>query len=203
MHIFLKQRRMFIYTVTEKSGKGKTMKEIYLAGGCFWGLQKYFDCATGVLETQAGYANGTTENPNYVQVCCGGSGFAEVVRLRYDERKLSLRDVLNLFFYAIDPTTENRQGNDIGEQYRTGIYYMDEADAEEIRSYVRKEQEKYEDPIVTEVKPLKNYYTAEEYHHKNLDRNPRGYCHIGKEAFNYAGTYQGERAHELRKTVGG
>ncbi|WP_066644845.1 peptide-methionine (S)-S-oxide reductase MsrA [Christensenella timonensis] len=170
------------------------MKEIYLAGGCFWGLQKYFDCVMGVLETQTGYVNGRTENPSYMQVCCGDTGFAEGIRLRYDEKKLGLTDILHLFFHVVDPTTRNRQGNDVGEQYRTGIYYLDGADGEVIRAYAKREQEKYEEPIVTEITPLKNYYTAEEYHQKYLDKYPMGYCHIGKEAFNYAGTYQPEYA---------
>ncbi len=166
------------------------MKEIYLAGGCFWGLQKYFDCVAGVLETQTGYANGTINDPSYVQVCCGDTGFAEAIRLRYDETEIGLADVLHLYFHVIDPTVKNRQGNDVGEQYRTGVYYSDNADEPVIRAYVEKEQQKYKEPIVTEVMPLKNYYTAEEYHQKYLDKYPTGYCHIGKEEFNYAGTYE-------------
>ena len=166
------------------------MKEIYLAGGCFWGLQKYFDEVNGVQGTQVGYANGKTENPTYEDVCCGGSGFAEAVWVKYDEREISLRDILALFFHAIDPTARNRQGNDIGEQYRTGVYYTDGADAPVIEGYIKELQEKYKEPIATEAGPLKNYYRAEEYHQDYLKKNPGGYCHIGKEAFHYAGTYE-------------
>ena len=168
------------------------MKEIYLAGGCFWGLQKYFDCVAGVIDTQAGYANGKTEYPNYVEVCCGGTGFAETIRLRYDETKLKLESILELYFHVVDPTLKNRQGNDVGEQYRTGIYYLDEADREVIERFIAKRQKNYTKPIVTEVGPLRNYYTAENYHQKYLDKNPGGYCHITKEAFLYAGTYREE-----------
>lgn len=166
------------------------MKEIYLAGGCFWGLQKYFEEVNGIMSTQVGYANGKTECPTYEDVCCGGSGFAEAVWVRYDENKVSLEDILTLFFHTIDPTVKNRQGNDIGEQYRTGIYFVDKADSPVIEQFVKKLQKKYEEPIVTEIGPLENYYKAEEYHQNYLEKNPGGYCHIGKEAFHYAGTYE-------------
>ncbi len=166
------------------------MKEIYLAGGCFWGLQRYYQEVSGVRETQVGYVNGKTECPTYEDVCCGGSGFAEAVRVRYDEEEISTYDILALFFHVIDPTLKNGQGNDIGEQYRTGIYYIDPADAREIEAYVNKVRRNHREPVVTEVGPLENYYRAEEYHQNYLEKNPGGYCHIGKEAFHYAGTYE-------------
>lgn len=166
------------------------MREIYLAGGCFWGLQKYFEEVNGVLGTQVGYVNGRTQCPTYEDVCCRGAGFAEAVWLKYDENEISFEDIMTLFFHVIDPTVKNRQGNDAGEQYRTGIYYTDPKDAPKIKAYVGKMQKKYREPIVTEVGPLENYYRAEEYHQNYLQKNPGGYCHIGREAFHYAGTYQ-------------
>ena len=166
------------------------MKEIYLAGGCFWGLQKYFDLVKGVEETEVGYANGSGENPTYRDVCTGRTGFAETVRVNYDGSVLPLQGILELFFKAIDPTVKDRQGNDRGTQYRTGIYFVDSEDEDEIKSYIEEEQKKYSAPIVTEVLPLKNFYSAEEYHQKYLDKNPHGYCHLSREAFNTAESYQ-------------
>lgn len=166
------------------------MKEIFLAGGCFWGMQKYFDNVVGVLNTQVGYANGIIPNPSYDDVCCGNTNFAETIWLRYDESVIDLNGILELYFNVINPTVKNRQGNDVGTQYRTGIYYIDESDLPVIKAFAAREQEKYQDLIVTEIMPLRNYYAAEGYHQKYLERNPNGYCHIGKEVFQYAGTYR-------------
>ena len=165
------------------------MREVFLAGGCFWGLQKYFDQVAGVISTQVGYANGKTVNPTYEDVCCGNSNFAETVWVRYNENILDLHGILELFFNVIDPTVRNRQGNDTGTQYRTGIYYIDEDDEGIIKNYISRLQQKYTRPIVTEVEKLKNYYMAEPYHQNYLEKHPEGYCHIGKEEFQYAGTY--------------
>lgn len=154
------------------------MKEIYLAGGCFWGLQAYFDLRKGVMETVVGYANGITENPTYQQVCTNTTGYAETVYIKYDENEITLNKILQDFWKVIDPTLLNRQGGDIGTQYRTGIYYVDEEDLSVINDSFKNEQEKYDKTMVTEVVPLKNFYAAEEYHQKYLDKNPNGYCHI-------------------------
>ena len=165
------------------------MREIFLAGGCFWGMQKYFDRVVGVITTQVGYANGRTVNPTYEEVCCGNSNFTETVWVRYNENIIDFRGILDLFFKVIDPTARNRQGNDFGTQYRSGIYYTNAAEGAVAREYIEKLQQQYARPIVTEVEKLRNYYTAEPYHQNYLEKNPGGYCHIGKEAFQYAGTY--------------
>lgn len=157
------------------------MSEIYLAGGCFWGLEKYLASIRGVLSTEVGYANGRTACPTYEEVCRRRTGHAETVRVEYDPGVLPLSFLLELFFDAIDPTSLNRQGADAGEQYRTGVYYADEADRLEIERSLGRLQRRYSKPIAVEVKPLENFAPAEEYHQKYLDKNPGGYCHIGKE----------------------
>ncbi len=157
------------------------LKEIYLAGGCFWGVEAYMARVPGVAETSVGYANGTTDNPTYEAVCRGNTGHAETVQVRYDPKRLPLADLLRQFFQIIDPTVRNRQGNDFGTQYRTAIYYLDPVDVEAIRAVLAEEQQKYERPVVTEVEPLRSYTLAEEYHQKYLEKNPHGYCHISFE----------------------
>ncbi|MBP1918116.1 peptide-methionine (S)-S-oxide reductase MsrA [Youngiibacter multivorans] len=154
------------------------MKEIALAGGCFWGVDEYFSRKKGVKSTKAGYANGIKENPTYNEVCTGRTGHAETVLVQYDESLISLTEILEKFFKVIDPTILNRQGNDIGTQYRTGIYYLDEADIPVITAFIDLKRTNYKKSIVTEVLPLKNFYDAEEYHQDYLKKNPRGYCHI-------------------------
>jgi len=162
------------------------MAEIYLAGGCFWGVEKYIKLIRGVLDTQVGYANGKTENPTYEEVCRNNTGHAETVKVVYDPQVLKLELLLDLYFEAIDPTSLNRQGGDVGTQYRTGIYYTDENDLDVITRVIEEQQKKYDKPIVTEVLPLKNFYPAEEYHQDYLDKNPGGYCHIGQNLFEKA-----------------
>ena len=159
------------------------MKEIYLAGGCFWGPQKYLSLIPGVVKTGVGYANGRTEAPSYEDVCHNDTGHAETVKVEYDSGVLSLATLLALFYDAIDPTSVNRQGHDTGTQYRTGIYYVDNADRQVILDSLAALQEKIDKPIAVEVKLLENYYTAEEYHQKYLDKNPGGYCHLGSDVF--------------------
>jgi peptide-methionine (S)-S-oxide reductase len=154
------------------------MKEIVLAGGCFWGIEEFLSRIEGVLETEVGYANGRTPNPSYEDVCYKNTGYAEVCHVKYDESKLPLDKLLERFWSVINPTTLNRQGPDLGSQYRTGIYYKNEGDKETIIKNKEQEQLKYDKKIVTEVKPLENYYTAEDYHQKYLKKNPSGYCHI-------------------------
>ncbi len=154
------------------------MKEIALAGGCFWGVDEFFSRKEGVLSTKSGYSNGQVENPTYEEVCTGKTGHAETVYVQYDESRISLETILEKFFKVIDPTSLNRQGNDIGTQYRTGIYYIDEADKEAIDQFIESRKSKYTRPIVVEVEPLRNFFDAEEYHQDYLKKNPRGYCHI-------------------------
>lgn len=154
------------------------MKEIVLAGGCFWGIEEYFSRQSGVIQTQVGYANGHTENPTYRQVCTGKTGYAEACRVVYDEGIIPLEVLLDKFWKVVDPTVRNRQGPDIGSQYRTGIYYGDEPDLLVIQKSLESQQSLYSKPIVTEVNPLSNFYLAEEDHQRYLKKNPNGYCHI-------------------------
>ena len=154
------------------------MKEIYLAGGCFWGTQKFLDQFDGIIETEVGYANGNCLNPTYQEVCTGDTGHAETVRVVFDEEKMPVAEVLENYFMTIDPLSVNRQGGDIGSQYRTGVYYEDETLVPEINTVMEKETEKAGQPLAVEVKSLENFSPAEEYHQKYLDKNPGGYCHI-------------------------
>lgn len=154
------------------------MKEIYLAGGCFWGVEKYLSGLDGVTRTNAGYANGKTENPSYEEVCGGQTGHAETVKVLYNPKILPLRRLLDLFYEVIDPTSVNRQGPDAGTQYRTGVYFTDASDREAVVESIKELAKKYEKPIAVEVKELENYSPAEEYHQKYLEKNPGGYCHI-------------------------
>ena len=158
------------------------MKQIYLAGGCFWGVEKYLSLIPGVVRTEAGYANGNTANPSYEDVC-RGIGHAETVLVEYDESRLPLQRLLELFFDVIDPTSLNKQGGDLGVQYRTGIYFTDEADRKAAEASIDALKERTAGAVVVELKPLDNYYPAEEYHQKYLEKNPTGYCHIGAESF--------------------
>ncbi len=161
----------------------ESIKEIYLAGGCFWGAEKYLSLIKGVVSTEVGYANGNTENPTYEEVCHTNTGHAETVKVLYKPDEVSLETILNLYYEAIDPLAKNRQGNDIGTQYRTGIYYVNDWDKEVIENSLKELQKHYDKPVLIEIMPLNNYYTAEEYHQKYLDKNPNGYCHIGEEKF--------------------
>lgn len=163
---------------------------IYLAGGCFWGTQHYFDCLPGVLATEVGYANGRTAAPSYEQVKHENTGHAETVRVTFDDARLPLPALLEQFFKVIDPTSLNRQGGDVGTQYRTGIYYTDEAQRAAGAAALAALQTRYEKPLAVELAPLDNFYTAEEYHQKYLEKNPAGYCHIPLAAFAAAKQYQ-------------
>ncbi|HZK26076.1 MAG TPA: peptide-methionine (S)-S-oxide reductase MsrA [Thermoclostridium sp.] len=160
--------------------------EIYLAGGCFWGVEKYLSLIQGVESTQVGYANGNTQHPTYEQVCINNTGHAEAVKVVYNPKTVSLTELLNLYLEIIDPISVNRQGGDIGVQYRTGIYYLNEMDLPLIKQAIHELQKKHEKPIAIEVDLLRNYYPAEEYHQKYLDKNPNGYCHIGSDFFEKA-----------------
>lgn len=153
------------------------MKTLYLAGGCFWGAQRFFDQFDGVIKTEVGYANGPTENPTYKDVCAS-SGHAETVRVDFDETVITEKEILEYYFMIIDPTSVNKQGEDEGVQYRTGIYYEDASLLPAVEAACKKVENEIGKPVAVEVKPLENFYTAEEYHQKYLVRNPTGYCHV-------------------------
>lgn len=155
-----------------------SLEDLYLAGGCFWGVEAYMTRVYGVYDVTSGYANGSTENPSYEDLIYNNSGHAETVHVRYDPSLVSIEELLAYYFKVVDPTSLNQQGNDRGVQYRTGIYYTDETEKSIILAEVSKEQMMYEDKIVVEVLPLEHYYLAEEYHQDYLDKNPNGYCHI-------------------------
>ena len=159
----------------------QTMKDehvIYLAGGCFWGLEKLMQSIPGVIDAVSGYANGTGEaDANYKDVCAGETGFRETVKVTYDPERVSLDALLLAFFYVIDPTVENRQGNDVGSQYQTGVYYADDASKETVERIAALERGRRKE-FVVEIGPLVNFFPAEEYHQDYLDKNPNGYCHI-------------------------
>lgn len=154
------------------------MKEIYFAGGCFWGTEHFFSLVQGVTETEAGYANSRIPDPSYQQVCSSVTNAAETVKVVYDPTVVSLPFLIDLYFQTVDPTVLNRQGNDVGTQYRTGIYYTDPADRAVIDAAVNRQRQRYAHPIVVEILPLENFYPAEDYHQQYLVKNPRGYCHI-------------------------
>ncbi len=157
-------------------------KTVYLAGGCFWGVQKFFDQFEGVTGTTVGYANGPEGAPSYKEVRAG-SGHAETVRVIYDPLRISLTKLLEYYFMVIDPLCVNRQGEDSGIQYRTGVYYTEEGQLPEIEAVFREQEAKAGAKLAVELMPVKNFYDAEEYHQKYLDKNPGGYCHIPKAMF--------------------
>lgn len=161
-------------------------KTIYFAGGCFWGTEHYFKMIKGVVGTTVGYANSIMENPSYKDVCSGDTLAAETVKVDYDPSSVSLEFLTRMFFHAIDPTSLNRQGNDIGTQYRTGIYYTDNEDLAEIYKVFEEQRSTTEGEIVVEVKALQNFYAAEDYHQDYLDKNPDGYCHLPYTLFEFA-----------------
>lgn len=163
----------------------KTSK-IYLAGGCFWGVQKYFDQIKGVVSTRVGYANGFVDAPTYEEVKKQNTGHAETVLVEYDPNIVGLPFLLNMYYKVIDPVSVNKQGEDQGTQYRTGIYWEEEADRPVIEASLAELQEQYEKPLAIEKKPLESFFDAEEYHQEYLKKNPGGYCHISAESFEMA-----------------
>lgn len=169
--------------VIKKLQGGSEMKTIYLAGGCFWGTQKFFDQFDGVIRTEVGYANGPDSAPSYEDVCAS-SGHAETVLIEYDEERISLEKILDNYFMVIDPVSVNRQGHDSGIQYRTGIYYTDPDMLPAIRKVYEEKEKMIGVPLAVELKPLENFFRAEEYHQKYLDKNPGGYCHIPRALLN-------------------
>ena len=171
------------HEIVQKNAPTEGQKEIYLAGGCFWGTELYIDLIHGVVSAESGYANGTTANPSYREVC-SGSGHAEAVHVVYDPKIVSLDEILTAFYDSIDPTTVDRQGNDIGRQYRSGIYYVSNADGSEsadaavIRASLEALQKRIGKKVAIEVEPIVNFYRAEEDHQEYLEKHPNGYCHI-------------------------
>ena len=161
-------------------------KTIYLAGGCFWGTARLFSLVPGVETAVAGYANSIVPEPTYQEVCTGRTDAAETVQVTYDPDAVGLTDLLALYFKSIDPLAVNRQGNDRGTQYRTGIYWTDPADEPVVRTMLATLQRRYTQPLAIQAMPLKNFYPAEEYHQDYLEKNPGGYCHVNPALFREA-----------------
>ena len=162
------------------------IKTIYLAGGCFWGTERLFSLVPGVISTTAGYANSTVTDPSYKLVCTGTTNAAETVKVDYDDTKIGLSDLISLYFRSIDPLSLNRQGGDVGTQYRTGIYYTDPTDAPVVEAMLATLQRRHKEPIAIEYGQLQNFYPAEEYHQDYLIKNPGGYCHVDPALFKEA-----------------
>lgn len=179
----------------------KIVNKIYLAGGCFWGVEAYFSKIPGIIYTEAGYANGKTQNPKYEDVLKGDTNFVEAVLIEYNPYEISLSDILNHYFSIVDLTTLNRQALDVGTQYRSGIYYVDDKDRDVIAHAIDQQQKKLKQPIVTEVKKLENFYKAEEYHQKYLEKHPGGYCHIDLSKLNKYNKYKKPSEEELKKKL--
>ena len=163
-------------------------RDIYFAAGCFWGAQHYLSLINGVIFTEVGFANGNADiqKPSYEMVYTDTTGYAETVHVRYDASKISLHYLTELYMKCINPTSVNKQGEDIGTRYRTGIYYTDSRDRLVIDNVLSKESLKYEEPLQVETEPLRVFYPAEEYHQNYLEKKPNGYCHIPEELFELA-----------------
>ena len=167
------------------------MKQIYFAGGCFWGTEHYMGTFEGVAETVVGYANGELADPTYQQVYTDRTGHVECVKVTYDEGIISLATLCRLFFRSINPLSINRQGNDCGTRYRTGIYWTDEADRAVVELVYEEVQHAYGEKLAVEKGPLKSFYPAEEYHQDYLVKNPEGYCHLSLDTLRMARDYSG------------
>ena len=158
---------------TENSSKSNSIEEIILANGCFWCTEAVFKRVRGILSVEPGYSGGFVKDPSYDQVCTGETGHAEAIQIRFDSQKISLEKLLEIFWYTHDPTTLNRQGNDIGTQYRSAIFYQT-AKQKDVATSVKENIEKmkvYSNPVVTEITPFKNFYPAEKYHKDYYDNN--------------------------------
>ena len=171
------------------------MQQIYFAGGCFWGTEHFLKQIRGVMLTETGFANGDEHlsNPTYRQVYTDLTGYAETVRVQFDEQQVSLEFLTNMFFAAIDPLSLNRQGEDTGTRYRTGVYYESEEQLPVLKQVFAEQQSKYRQPLAVELLPLKNYYPADEYHQDYLDKHPDGYCHLPQSLFQWARQQNTER----------
>lgn len=156
----------------------RNLEIIYLAGGCFWGVEAFFNRIKGVTSAVSGYANGNTAKPSYEDVIYAGTNHAETVQVTFDRKQIDLVDILLHYFKIIDPTSLNRQGNDIGSQYRVGIYYTDEGQVGIIQNLIEFEKRKYIEDFALEVLPMDNFYEAEDYHQDYLAKHPMGYCHV-------------------------
>lgn len=165
-------------------------RDIWFAAGCFWGAQKFFKMIEGVEFTEVGFANGRTENPSYEQVYTDTTGYAECVHVRYNPEVVSLRELVRLYFRIIDPMSLNRQGEDEGTRYRTGVYYEDERDFDVLNEEFRRLEEKLGAGIAVELCPIVRFCKAEEYHQNYLDKTPGGYCHLSPEMFRLAADYR-------------
>ena len=177
------------------------MKTIYFAGGCFWGVEKFFGQFEGVKNTQTGYANGPDKAPTYNDVC-NNSGHAETVKVDYDENNIRLNKLLEYYFMIIDLLSKNKQGNDIGIQYRSGIYYTSNDQFNIIKEFYEKKEKDIGKKLAVEILPLKNFYPAENEHQKYLDKNPGGYCHIPKKFFKLNQEKKKLNEKELRNKIG-
>ena len=171
------------------------MQQIYFAGGCFWGTEHFFKQIRGVTHTETGFANGSDDlpSPAYEQVYTDTTGYAETVRVQYDESVVSLAFLVRMFFAAIDPLSLNRQGHDVGTRYRTGVYYTSAQQLPVIEQVFAEQQQKFTEPLQVELLPLHNYYPADEYHQDYLDKHPDGYCHLPKQLFAWARTQSPEQ----------
>lgn len=151
------------------------MKTVVIAGGCFWGTEELFRMRPGIIDTEVGYAGGDNENPTYER----HPGHAEALQLTYADTQTNLGKLLDYFFQIHDPTTVNRQGNDVGSSYRSAIFYENEAEKQSAEDAIRRNQPQWEDPIVTTLEPLATFWPAEDYHQDYLQKNPGGYtCHF-------------------------
>lgn len=163
-------------------------EKIYLAGGCFWGTEHLMKMIPGVVDTETGYANSRVADPTYREVCSGRTGAAETVEVTYDPSRVSLRHILDIYLKSVDPLSLNRQGNDRGTQYRTGIYCTDKSQEETAARVLAKLSERLGEKTAIELRPIENFYPAEDYHQDYLDENPGGYCHVSPQLFAYART---------------
>ena len=154
------------------------MSAVHLAGGCFWGMEAALRRLPGITDTECGYANGRIDlDPTYEDVCRGDTGYVEAVKVDYDPDTIQLEDILSVFFFLIDPTRDDGQGNDVGTQYRTAVFWSDTDSARRIWAYFIGERKNHK-RFFTRAEPLYSYHRAEEYHQGYLERNPEGYCHI-------------------------
>lgn len=160
--------------------------EIYFAGGCFWGTEHFFKQINGVIATEVGFANGHTDKPTYEEVYTDTTGYAEAVKVRYDSNVIDLKFLVQMFFKAIDPTSLNKQGHDVGTRYRTGVYYTSDTDLPTIEQVFDEEQTKIGQPLAVELLPLTNFHPADARHQDYLDKNPQGYCHLPLSLFEFA-----------------
>lgn len=158
------------------------MQKALFGAGCFWGVQYYFDQVPGVIKTTVGYSGGHTKNPSYEEVCAHTTGHAEVVLIEFDQSKLTYETLLKHFFRMHDPTQLNRQGPDVGDSYRSVIFYYDETQKNSAEKYRDKLMSNYSQQIVTQIIPAEKFYPAEDYHQKFTERTGRGMCHVSYKA---------------------